>query len=62
MSQPASPVFNNAAQVWNHSFYWHSLSPNPTAPAGALLERIIKDFGGLDQARPPPVFYTSHHF
>ena len=34
-------VFNNAAQVWNHTFYWHSLSPNGGgAPTGALAAAI----------------------
>jgi Fe-Mn family superoxide dismutase len=40
-----TPLFNNAAQAWNHDFYWHSLSPNGGAPSGSLLQRIEKDFG-----------------
>jgi Fe-Mn family superoxide dismutase len=39
-------LFNNAAQAWNHDFYWHSLSPRGGEPQGALLQRIEKDFGG----------------
>lgn len=39
-------LFNNAAQVWNHSFYWKSLSPKGGgAPSGALLGRVQSDFG-----------------
>jgi len=38
-------LFNNAAQAWNHDFYWHSLSPKGGEPAGALMQRIEKDFG-----------------
>ncbi len=39
-------LFNNAAQVWNHSFYWNSLSPKGGgSPAGKLLDRIKSDFG-----------------
>ena len=39
-------LFNNAAQVWNHSFYWQSLSPKGGGqPAGKLLDRIKSDFG-----------------
>ncbi len=39
-------LFNNAAQVWNHSFYWQSLSPKGGGqPGGTLLERIRSDFG-----------------
>ena len=43
-------IFNNAAQVWNHTFYWHSLSPNGGgAPTGALAEAIDKTFGSFDK-------------
>jgi len=42
-------IFNNAAQVWNHSFFWNSLSPNGGgAPTGALLTAINAAFGSLD--------------
>jgi len=45
-------IFNNAAQVWNHAFFWHSLSPHGGGePEGDLLARIKKDFGGLDEFR-----------
>ncbi|CAM2738026.1 superoxide dismutase [Fe] [Legionella worsleiensis] len=41
-------IFNNAAQVWNHTFYWHSLSPNGGGePTGKLAEAIIKHFGSF---------------
>jgi Fe-Mn family superoxide dismutase len=42
-------LFNNAAQAWNHDFYWHSLSPKRSRPGGALLRRIESDFGGYDR-------------
>lgn len=42
-------VFNNAAQVWNHTFYWNSLSPNGGgAPTGALLAAINAKWGSVD--------------
>ncbi len=42
-------VFNNAAQVWNHTFYWHSLSPKGGgAPTGKIAEAINKAFGSFD--------------
>jgi len=45
----AGPLFNNAAQVWNHTFYWNSLSPEGGgAPTGALAESINKAFGSFD--------------
>lgn len=41
-------VFNNAAQVWNHTFYWNSMSPNGGGePTGALLEAINAKWGGV---------------
>jgi Fe-Mn family superoxide dismutase len=41
-------VFNNSAQVWNHTFYWHSLAPKGGGePKGALLEAINKKWGSL---------------
>lgn len=42
-------LFNNAAQAWNHEFYWHSLSPKKTRPSAALLSRIEKDFGTYER-------------
>jgi Fe-Mn family superoxide dismutase len=42
-------LFNNAAQSWNHDFYWHSLSPKRSRPSGALLHRIEKDFGSFER-------------
>ena len=42
-------VFNNAAQIWNHTFYWQSMRPNGGgAPTGALAEMIDRDFGSFD--------------
>lgn len=38
-------VFNNAAQVWNHDFYWRSLTPARTEPSGKLASAIARDFG-----------------
>lgn len=43
-------IFNNAAQVWNHTFYWHCLTPKGGAePKGALGNAITKTFGSFDQ-------------
>jgi len=43
-------IFNNAAQIWNHTFYWNSLSPNGGgAPTGALAEAISKAFGSFEK-------------
>ncbi len=43
-------VFNNAAQIWNHTFYWSSMKPNGGGkPTGALAAAIDKDLGGYDK-------------
>ena len=44
-------IFNNAAQVWNHTFYWNCLTPASkakTKPAGKLMKAIERDFSGFD--------------
>lgn len=45
---PPGGVFNNAAQVWNHTFYWHCMTPNGKEdPKGVLAEAINKKFGSF---------------
>ena len=45
-------VFNNSAQIWNHTFYWHSLKPNGGGkPSGKLAAMIDSDLGGYDNFR-----------
>lgn len=41
-------LFNQVGQIWNHTFYWHSLSPTKTAPSGELLDKINEAFGSVD--------------
>lgn len=42
-------IFNNAAQAWNHTFFWDCMSPNGgKAPKGELKDAIIRDFGSFD--------------
>jgi Fe-Mn family superoxide dismutase len=41
-------IFNNAAQIWNHTFFWNSMSPSGGgAPMQPLHDRIVKDFGSF---------------
>lgn len=40
-------VFNNAAQIWNHTFYWNSLTPSSSAPTGDLASAIDATFGSF---------------
>ena len=47
-----APLFNNAAQIWNHTFYWHSLKGNGGGkPTGKLATMIDAAFGGYDNFR-----------
>lgn len=42
-------IFNNAAQVWNHTFYWHSMKKDGGGkPSGAIAKKIDEDFGSYD--------------
>ncbi len=41
-------VFNNAAQIWNHTFYWSGLKQGTNGPKGSLAAAIDRDFGSLD--------------
>ncbi len=47
--QSMAGIFNNAAQIWNHTFYWHSITPNYISPEGKILEMINRDFGSVEQ-------------
>ena len=49
LKAPAGGVYNNAAQVWNHTFYWNSMSPTGGGePTGELADKINSAFGSLD--------------
>ena len=43
------PVFNNAGQHWNHSFFWECLAPNGGGVPGVLEKKLTEDFGGVDK-------------
>lgn len=48
--EPKSGLFNNAAQVWNHTFYWNSMTPNGGGnPTGELADKINADFGSFEK-------------
>lgn len=48
-AEQATPIFNNAAQAWNHAFYWNSLAPVGAGgvPEGAFGEAVARDFGSF---------------
>jgi Fe-Mn family superoxide dismutase len=44
------PLFNNAAQIWNHTFFWNSMKPKGGGkPSGALAQKIDQDFGSFEK-------------
>jgi len=47
---PAGTIYNNAAQVWNHTFYWYCMRPDGGGqPSGKLAEAIFEQFGSFDK-------------
>jgi Fe-Mn family superoxide dismutase len=49
-TKPQSGIFNNAAQAWNHTFYWNCMKPGGGGmPTGALADKINADFGSFDK-------------
>lgn len=46
-------IFNNAAQIWNHTFYWFNMAPAGQGgqPTGPLMDAITRDFGSLDELK-----------
>jgi Fe-Mn family superoxide dismutase len=48
MKKASGPMFNNAAQVWNHTFFWNCMAPKAGGePSGALADAIHRDFGSF---------------
>jgi superoxide dismutase, Fe-Mn family len=57
------PLFNNSAQIWNHSFFWQCLAPKgSTRPSGKLREMIATDFGGEQQLLDKLATESTSHF
>jgi Fe-Mn family superoxide dismutase len=55
-------LFNNAAQAWNHAFFWHSMAPSPPQPTKKLAEAIEAAFGGPAELKEQFVKKGSGHF
>ncbi|MEO5972907.1 MAG: superoxide dismutase, partial [Sphingomicrobium sp.] len=56
-------LFNNAAQLWNHSFFWQCLAPaTGQAPTDDLAKRIERDFGSIDSFLDKLVTASAEHF
>src|SRR3546814_8812156 len=48
IKKSSGKIFNNAAQVWNHSFFWNCLTPKQGAPGKKLTDALVKQFGGVE--------------
>ncbi|HON08556.1 MAG TPA: superoxide dismutase [Verrucomicrobiota bacterium] len=56
-------IFNNAAQTWNHTFYWRSMNPNGGGePPKSLLEKIVSSFGSFDECKKQIVSAATTQF
>jgi len=56
-------LFNQAAQTWNHTFYWHSLSPNGGGePSGPIADAIKSDLGGFEAFKEKFSAEAAGHF
>jgi superoxide dismutase, Fe-Mn family len=47
--EPQVKIFNNAAQCWNHAFFWSSMTPKSSKPERSVVALLEKGFGGLDK-------------
>jgi Fe-Mn family superoxide dismutase len=55
-------LFNNAAQSWNHGFYWHSMAGEETAPSDELKAKIEDAFGSVDELKSQLKSRGAGHF
>jgi Fe-Mn family superoxide dismutase len=60
--QSTAKLFNNAAQAWNHAFFWEAMSPEAVKPSGDLRAAIESSFGDLAQLREAFVKEGAAHF
>ncbi len=58
----AHKLFNNAAQAWNHGFFWECMTPGGSQPSGPLVQAVAKAFGGLDQLKQAFTSEGAAHF
>lgn len=58
----AQGLFNNAAQAWNHSFFWESMSPKASRPSGLLADAISSTFGSVEALGQRFIAEGTSHF
>ena len=62
MDAGKAKIFNNAAQAWNHTFFWACLSPKGGAPKGQLATALERDLGGYEKFKEEFVKAGADHF
>ncbi|GAB5034748.1 superoxide dismutase [Nannochloropsis oceanica] len=63
LAAPAGGLFNNAAQTWNHTFYWNSMAPNAGGPpTGPIADAINSSFGSFDEFKKQFSAAAAGHF
>lgn len=63
LKKAEGPMFNNAAQIWNHTFYWKSMKPNGGGePTGAIKAKIEEDFGSFEKFKTDFSAAAAGHF
>ena len=55
-------VFNNAAQIYNHDFFWNSITPNETKPSSELEKLLVDTFGSIDDFKTEFITKATTHF
>jgi len=48
VTKSSGKIFNNVAQIWNHTFFWNCLTPTQSPPGKKLTDALVKTFGGVD--------------
>ena len=51
VKKSSGKIFNNAAQVWNHTFFWNCLTPKQAAPSKKITDALVKTFGGIEDLK-----------
>src|SRR3546814_933413 len=62
VDRKATGLFNNAAQAWNHGFFWESMTPRPAPIGGLLAGGVTSAFGNLDTLRSRFIAEGTGHF
>lgn len=49
IKKASGKLFNNVAQIWNHTFFWNGLTPSQSAPSQPVTDALTKAFGGVEE-------------